>query len=173
MAWTTPSTFTSGQILTAAQMNTNVRDNTNALYDSQKRLAYQTQSATGTVATVVSGTMNKLFPTSATFTADGSSTYIVEVYIPLVLAAVNAGAYNVLYLTDNAGAAVGSALAFSPQSNGTQAGQCSFFGRSLYTPSAGSKSLNVGGLHAVAAGSIGSAASSQLAYIKIYGPDIT
>jgi hypothetical protein len=33
MAWTAPSTWVSGAILTAAQMNVNVRDNTNALYD--------------------------------------------------------------------------------------------------------------------------------------------
>lgn len=33
MAWTTPATFTTGNVLTAAQMNTNVRDNTNYLFD--------------------------------------------------------------------------------------------------------------------------------------------
>lgn len=32
MAWTTPATFTVGQTLTAASMNTNVRDNTNFLF---------------------------------------------------------------------------------------------------------------------------------------------
>ena len=173
MAWSTPATFVSGAILTAAQMNTNVRDNTNAIYDSQKRLAYQTQSSPGTVATVLSGTMNKLFPTSATFTADGTSTYLVEVYVPLSQSATNAGAYNVLHLTDNSGAAVGGALGFGNQADGTRAGLGSFYIRSLYTPSAGSKSLNVGALHAVAAGTIGSSALTQLAYIKVYGPDMT
>ena len=38
MAWTTPITFTTGNVLTAAQMNTNVRDNTNYLFDQPMAL---------------------------------------------------------------------------------------------------------------------------------------
>lgn len=33
MAWTTPMTFTTGNVLTAANLNTDVRDNTNYLFD--------------------------------------------------------------------------------------------------------------------------------------------
>ena len=41
MAWTTPATFVATNILTAAQLNTNVRDNANALYGGGLALASQ------------------------------------------------------------------------------------------------------------------------------------
>jgi len=42
MAWTTPATFTTGNVLTAAQMNTNVRDNTGFLHSPPGCLAQRT-----------------------------------------------------------------------------------------------------------------------------------
>lgn len=56
MAWTTPITFTTGNTLTAAQMNTNVRDNSNYLFDPPMCLAQRTASqsiTTGTQSAIV------------------------------------------------------------------------------------------------------------------------
>lgn len=175
MPWTTPETFTAGQTLTAASMNLISGDLTE-LYASQRLLGYTTQSATAGVATTAAAPVNRLFPTSITFTADGTSAYMVEIDIPYVLSATNAGAYVVLYLCDNAGAvhaiSGGNALGFSPQGNGTQAGLGSFYARFRWKPTAGSKTVNVGATHAIAAGSIGSTAATMLASLAIYGPDI-
>jgi len=55
MAWSTPATFTTGNVLTAAQMNTNVRDNTGFLHSPPGCVAARTTAqviATGTVTTL-------------------------------------------------------------------------------------------------------------------------
>lgn len=52
MPWTTPTTFVSGNVLTAAQMNTDVRDNTNFLYSPPMAVVQRSTNqviATGTV----------------------------------------------------------------------------------------------------------------------------
>jgi hypothetical protein len=176
MPWTNPETFTAGQTLTAASMNI-VSDNASALYASQRLLGYTRQTATGSVATTAAAPVNRLFSTGVTFTADGVSAYMVEVDIPYVITATNAGAYVVLYLCDSTGTVYatsgGNALGFSSQGNGTQAGLGSFFARFRWTPTAGSKTVNIGATHAVAAGAIGSTAATMLASLAIYGPDIT
>lgn len=175
MAWSTPDNYTAGQTLTAASMQ-KISDDLNALYASQRLLGYTTQSTTAGVSTTAAAPVNRLFPTSITFTADGTSAYVVEVDIPYLSSATNAGAYVVLYLCDNSGAVYatsgGNALGFSPQGNGTQAGLGSFYARFRWTPTAGSKTVNVGATHAVAAGSIGSTSATMLASLAIYGPDI-
>lgn len=55
MAWTSPPTFVTGNVLTAAQMNTNVRDNTNFLHSPPGCLATRATAfsvATGTLTVV-------------------------------------------------------------------------------------------------------------------------
>jgi hypothetical protein len=55
VAWTTPATFTSGNILTALQLNTNLRDNTNFLNDPPAVLTTRQSNlniATGTETSV-------------------------------------------------------------------------------------------------------------------------
>lgn len=58
MAWTTPTTFTTGNVLTAAQLNTNLRDNTNFLFDPPACIATRAsnQSIPNAAGTLVSFT---------------------------------------------------------------------------------------------------------------------
>lgn len=52
MAWTTPRTWVTGEIVTAALMNLHVRDNLNWIYDRRQEFAiyrYQVASGTGAV----------------------------------------------------------------------------------------------------------------------------
>jgi hypothetical protein len=56
VAWTTPATFTTGNVLTAAQLNTNVRDNTNYLFDQPMALLERTSNLS--VANAVGSTVN-------------------------------------------------------------------------------------------------------------------
>lgn len=50
MAWTTPRTWVAGEVVTAAYMNANVRDNTNHLYGSTWTTFSPTMTQSGSVA---------------------------------------------------------------------------------------------------------------------------
>ncbi len=175
MAWTTPATFTSGQILTAAQMNTNVRDNTNALYDTIRQLGYQTRTTAYTTTTTVAPGAANIFSTSISWTALASTAYLVEFYAPSVSTAANAGAFVVVALTTGTGTAIayGTQTAFGDGTRGAIAPQ---FVRYFYTPGAGAASVNVRAYHGTAAGTVdagaGGAALAPM-YMAVYGPAIT
>lgn len=171
MAWTTPATFTSGQILTAAQMNTNVRDNTNALYDSVKRLAYDdTATFVNSTASLTGG--NDVFD-DITFTAAGSTTYRVEVYLPYVATASNGGASLSIYLTDGGNNSI-SFLGYVGTGTGSYGALNPVYAIYYYTPTSGSKTLNVRATHAVAAGNVGASTGENMqATIAVYGPALT
>lgn len=96
MAWTTPTTFTAGSVLTATQLNTNVRDNTLALgrgYIAMSTLA-TTFSTASTTAVDVTGF-------SVTFTAEDSRRYLIT----LLYNSDNNGAnFNQVYIVSGAAA---------------------------------------------------------------------
>lgn len=56
MAWTTPRTYTTGEVLTAAIFNAHVRDNENFLYGAHGAKVYQ--GAAQTLTTAVNTTLN-------------------------------------------------------------------------------------------------------------------
>lgn len=172
MAWTTPRTWVAGNILTAAQLNTDVRDNTNALYDSQKRLAYVDKGTGGTSnytasATSVSAAAD-VFASDITFTADGSSTYWVTFYCSLVEVGATAGSAVIVSLTD------GGTNELQRVALVGQAGaRASAFVRTPYAPSAGSKTLNIRAWNVNSTGTLYFGGTYAPGYLGVYGPDIT
>ena len=71
MAWTTPGTAVAGEVLTAAYLNTNVRDNSAAIRDAQVNVqqtvltSVATQAVTGT-ATNITGLTVSITPSAST-----------------------------------------------------------------------------------------------------------
>ena len=55
MAWTTPGTAVAGEVLTAAWLNTNVRDNTQHLYDTMGLVLIDTETFTSSSAVTFDG----------------------------------------------------------------------------------------------------------------------
>ena len=134
MAWTTPATFTSGQILTAAQMNTNVRDNTNALYGSLRRIGYESTSSNITISATSIATATDAF-TDITWTAEAATYLIVASWATWV----GASGYNYYaYLTDGGN----NGIACLGQISGAdRVGPCTAI--YFYTVTAGSKTINM------------------------------
>jgi hypothetical protein len=138
MAWTTPSTAVAGSTaLTAAFWNQQVRDNTNALYDSVRRLGY-VERTTGsfTVPYSVSAPgANEFFPNDLSFTADGTSTYIVEFFSPGGYSSVDIGTYYNL--------CTGSGTLVTTAAIRSGTGYLTPYFKYFYTPSAGTVTLNL------------------------------
>ena len=98
MPWTAPTTFVAGAVLTAAQLNTNVRDNSLAL--PRGYMAFTTLatsfSSTSTTAVDVTGL-------SVTFTAEAGRRYLIQ----LVASAQNSGANTTqIYITTSGNTAL-------------------------------------------------------------------
>ena len=170
MAWTTPSTYTAGAILTAASLNTNVRDNTNALYTTVQRLGFQQRTTNSVSSTTSFAAASDLFTTSISFTADGTSAYRIVFYS-------SAG---------DTGAATRD-LFVSLSVSGTETGRLNMYDagarvlapcvyQRFLTPTAGVKTINF--RHYQAGGAttlIGDAGTGSLAtpmYMAVYGPDL-
>lgn len=172
MAWTTPGTATAGSVLTASFLNTNVRDNTNALYASIQRLAYQTVTANYTASsTTVAGASN-VFSTGATWTAAAATAYRVEVYFPVVETSSTAGAYIIVNLVDGSGNDLGKIGAV--ESGNGQVTGAPLHAVYYYTPGAGSITLNVRAYRVTGTGVIyagaGGAATYMPGFIAVFGP---
>jgi hypothetical protein len=140
MAWTTPGTAVAGEVLTAAFLNTNLRDNTLALKHVSTLYASQVRTtlALGISATTFAGASELFSAGDATWTADGTSTYLVEFFVPFV---VTASATH----TTNFGLSDGGStqLALLGQINNLAGIGTPFHARFFYTPAAGSRSVNV------------------------------
>lgn len=76
MAWTTPITFVAAAALTAAQMNANVRDNTNALADRIQAVYKSADQNVNNSTTLVNDTELK-------FTAVAGQNYVIDMNILL------------------------------------------------------------------------------------------
>lgn len=89
MAWTTPETAVAGQVLTAAYLNTNVRDNTSFLFSppmvKASRLTTQSiANVTDTFATWTTqdiDTDNMFAPTSDTITINTTGVYLCQAQV--------------------------------------------------------------------------------------------
>ena len=81
MAWTTPGTATAGEVLTAAFWNQNVRDNLNAVYTDIKRIGYVQRTTNYTASSSSFAGAADVFASNISFTADGTSTYRIELFV--------------------------------------------------------------------------------------------
>jgi hypothetical protein len=75
MPWTTPGTATAGQVLTASRWNTDVRDNTQQLFDQDGLIMIRPTSVAGTGVTLSNGKVT--FAAASTISVNGcfSSSY--------------------------------------------------------------------------------------------------
>ncbi len=168
MAFTTPGTAVAGDVLTAAFWNSNVRDNTDALYGNVRRLAYQTSTSNQTTTTSFATAPNLV--SDATFTANGTSSYLVEVYIPLAETGGTNGSYiDIRFDIDNVDIALISRIT---RSEGTNASSASVFARFFYTFASGSRAVNMRPVHVGTAGTVYGTQGLPIA-LAIYGPPLT
>ena len=181
MAWTTPSTVVAGQTLSAAFWNEQVRDNQNALYQTIQRIAYIERTSDYSIsATTISGS-TELFASDLTFTADGTSAYLVEFYSPWIVQPSVQDSYLSIVLTDggNNGRGTLAAIGGGTGANNVQAVRAPCLARTYFTFSAGSVSLNIRGVvgsgtGVIRAGSGGTGVLSYFpAYLAVYGPALS
>ena len=174
MAYTAPTTVSAGDAITASLYNTYVKDNIIAHQASLVRLAYQTRATNYTISATTWAAAAELF-TDVSWTADGTSAYVVEV-LPGVAWWAGSVGYNV-YMSLGTGSGTELVTMFQNQlTNRDSVGLFKYF----YTPSAGTATLNVrawkesGAVSSeieIAAGSGRTVAG--LAYIAVYGPQTT
>jgi len=138
--WTTPRTWTEAYLVGAADMNQQVRDNLQALYDAQHdvvtRVSQTTPRTNWTATTIATAyTAGKFFGTDLSWTADGSS-YVVEFFCPLVQQGTTS---TTVALIDGTGTGI---TILGVVSNGSGA----VYAKHYYTPVAGARTLNVVGV---------------------------
>lgn len=81
MAWTTPRTWVTGEVVTATEMNAHVRDNLNAL--RQASLATGTVNSTGfaacTASTIAFDDLSGWVPTTSYWTAPYAGRFLIHI----------------------------------------------------------------------------------------------
>lgn len=175
MAWTTPATATAGSTaLTAAFWNTQVRDNSLALYGAVRRLAYIERTTSYTTTATTLSTATDIFSSDQTFTADGTSSYLVVFYVSY-MGNSNASGTVATVLTDGGNNGLGRFFAIQPSgANELQAG--GIYQR-FYTPAAGSRSLNVRAFVNAGTGTLGASDGTGTndcpMFLAVYGPILT
>jgi len=153
-----------------------VRDNTNAVYNTIRRIGYTQRTTNYTVASGNIAGAADVFSSGITFTADGTSAYEVVFYCGSAATATNANSQVVASLVNGSGTDLGI-LASTAPADGTRASNATLHARTLYTPAAGSITLNVRGRFNIAAGTLnagsGGVATVFPMYLAVYGPDLT
>ena len=179
MAWTTPGTATAGSVLTASFWNTNVRDNTNELYGSIRRLGFQTRTTDYTINTSAVASAADVFSSDISFTADGTSTYWVEGQVQ-DYTGYNVGELIEVFLVNGSGTALNRVwlLAYNQVVNQRLIGSGRF--SIPYAPSAGTVTLNLravynsaGGGAALQASAAGAGTTYIPMWLAVYGPNLT
>jgi hypothetical protein len=174
MAYVTPGTVAAGDVATAAAWNVVVND-VIALKTTITRLAHVTATAThGSSATTVAGASN-IFATNASFTADGTSSYLIAFQPGLAISTNTNGASARVYITDGSSTTIASPLymLFTTAGAYTQAGLCQFY----YTPAAGTITLNARMIVAPAStagiyAGTGTAGGDIPIFLSVFGPAI-
>jgi hypothetical protein len=163
MAFTTPGTAVAGSVLTSAFWNTNVRDNTNALYQSAQRIGYQTRTTDATISATSFAAAPEYFNSDITWTADGTSAYRIVMF----LNEASAGTGGLLaYCLSNGSTTEITRLGLSAPSPTV------IYSEFFYTPSAGSTSVNVRIFRINSNGTVFGSAT-KVNFMAVYGPDIT
>jgi len=180
MAWTNPATATAGSTaLTAAFWNEQVRDNTNELYGSIRRLGFQTRTTDYTINTATLASAADVFSSDITWTADGTSTYWIEGQVQ-GYTGDTAGQFVEVFLVNGAGTALNRAylIAYNMVTGQRLFGTGRF--SIPYTPSAGSVSINVRAVYnaasngaALQASAAGAGTTYSPMWLAVYGPNLT
>jgi hypothetical protein len=178
MAWTTPGTAVAGDVLTAAFWNSNVRDNSDALYQSTKRITYiqRTTEYTSTATAVASA--SDVFSSDLSWTADGTSAYQIEFYCPFSYTGTILDNSLAVYLVNGSGTSLGVIAVTGPSAVSSKRAYSPIFVKTFYTPAAGTASINVRGVSSAGsdAGLVAGTATGTervAMYLAVYGPDIT
>jgi hypothetical protein len=146
-------------------------------YQSIQRLAYQTSTSSYTTATTVPASAANVFATSLAFTADGTSSYLFEMYSPRVSTSALTNDFISMVLFDVGGAASVGVTGFvqTPVANSNST---ALHVRLFVTPTAGSKTYNMRFVHGSSAGVAyaGSGGTTNTSFMPmfmaIYGPPI-
>ena len=145
-----------------------------ALNASLKRIAYieRTTNYTFTATTVATGT--DMFSSDLTFTADGTSSYLVVFNPGSYSSHSGAGGIVETYMTDGGNNALGR---FSQQQINTTGNLPGAIRQRYYTPASGSRSVNIRGIVSSGTGTLGmgdGASTNDLpGFLAIYGPVTT
>jgi hypothetical protein len=176
MAFVTPTDVTVGSVLTASKYNQEAVANVNALYVSARRIAIVDRTTTFTVSDTTDAGTTNVFSSNLSWTADGTSAYLVEFYCAAVSSASGAGAQVVINLNTGSGTDLGR-ISGHGRGNGTQASLSPAYAVRLYTPAAGAATLNVRAWRTVGNGSLdagsGSAGQWPPMFLAVYGPALT
>ncbi len=133
MAWTTPKTdFSPGNVLTAAQMN-NIGGNLEAL-TAGRRLGYVTQTSNVTVNQNSLASATDVFSSDLTFTGVAATQYLVEFQCSRSIP--GSGDFITFNLVNGTGTGIG-------MFNINTGNDIGIYSRFVYTPGAGSISINV------------------------------
>jgi len=166
MPWTNPETFTAGQTLTAASMNAISGNLTASAYGNIVGRVERTTSYAVNQTAV--GSAADIFASDVTWTADGTTTYLVELFIPRN--DTGSGGFTAFYLVDGGGTSI-AAVGFFGGSSGVS--YDSPLMRYWYTPSAGSVTINARATYGAASGifyASTAGATQPPAYLAVFGP---
>ena len=142
MAFTTPGTAVAGDVLTASFWNSNVRDNSLEIYNGQRVYGLQRRTTDYTFFAGAMTSASDMFATPITFTADGTSSYILECAFVYNMSATSTGYIASSFY--NSGAAILETSAIS-SSTATATNVWTVYNKFIWTPSSGAKSINVRG----------------------------
>ena len=174
MPYVAPTNVSTGDVLTASRYNADVVENVSQLYTTIRRMAFQTRGTTSTadnftVSDTASPGTADIFSSDATWTATASTTYWIEVYFSIVEVGATAGSEVIINLVDGGGTiiyrlgVVGQASVRHP-----------FHIRVPYaSTTAGSYSVNVRAFRSASNGTLYAGSPGPVAYLAVYGPDIT
>ena len=173
MAYVTPGTVAAGDVATAAAWNVLTND-VISVHDSIKRLGYTTRTSDYTSNATTLAAAADIFSSSITFTADGTSSYRVELFSSVVVPAINT--VFTIHLTNGTSTSLGI-LSYS-KSGVTVTNYFTAHAIFYYTPSAGSITLNARGTNDVANNSVfgagaGGASSPTPSFLAVFGPPTT
>jgi hypothetical protein len=154
-------------------MNTNVRDNTNALYSTVQRLAYQQRTTDYTAQGTEPGTNGNIFASNLTWTADGTSAYRVEFFASLMATGSTVGSEAFISFVNSAGTSLGRMYNVGV-ADGTRSASNGVYISWFYTPTAGAAAINARGWRSNSDATIRGGASGAGNYVPmfmaVYGP---
>jgi hypothetical protein len=157
-----------------------IDNNLTNINTSIKRLGY-VQRTTGysVTSSTVSGAAN-IFSSNISWTADGTSSYIIEFYSPFAYTQTDLGCYIAPVLVDGSGNDLGRLAFIGPNQVTAYRTYSSVFAKYWYTPSAGTVSVNVRGIYYSANsngsgidGGTGGSGQIMPMYMAVYGPPTT
>jgi hypothetical protein len=164
-------------VLTAAFWNENVRDNSNAVYQSVQRLGYIQRTTDYNASTNSYTTAADVFASDLTWTADGTSSYQIEFYCPYTFTDIIVDTYLALHLVTGAGGDLGQIAFTGPVQVTNKRAYGTINVKTFYTPTAGSASINIRGVSASSGTAVlspGTGFGGRVPmWLAIYGPNIT